>query len=101
MSDEMVGAVNGADDTPVASRGVCAARRVLDRESRQGRMARGIVDGVEAEDRDDAGGTGLLDVPTEGSDLLADHLQRPTNVYCWRLRKLHAHERQVTALPLR
>lgn len=101
MGDKVVGAVNGADNTPGPSRGGCAGRRVLDRESREGRVAWGIVDGFEAEGRDDACGTPILDPPSEGSDLLADHLQRAAYLYRWRLRKLHTQEGQVTALPLR
>ena len=62
-------------------------------------MARGIVDGFETEDRDDARGTRFLDAPTEGADLLADHLQRTACVHHRRLQEFHAQEGEVTALP--
>ncbi len=64
-------------------------------------MARRVVDGLEAEDGDDARGTRLFDASAEGADLVADHLQRTRDVGRRRRRQPHPQEGQVATVPLR
>ena len=69
---EMVGTVNGEDGGHAA-----LGHRVPHRHRGQRRVARGVVDGLQAEDGDDARGARLLDASAEGADLVGDQLQGP------------------------
>src|SRR5262249_48012091 len=93
---EMVRAVNGEDGVDAT-----AGYRVAHRQGRQGRMARGVVNGLETEDRAEARGTRSLDAPAEGADLVPDHLQgRRPLTRRWRP-KPHPQEGQAAVAPLR
>ena len=58
-----------------ARRRVGARRRGVDRQGREGGVARRVVDRLESKDRHEAGRARLFNAPAEDADLLRDHSQ--------------------------